>query len=159
MRIAATMASDGQLMTSWGARSHFNIQEFLCKCGVCVYNRVDQNLVDHLETIRLQLAKPITVVSGIRCPKHNEKAGGAEHSQHLPDASGISGAADLYASGISSAKLFMLAMMNQVPGRGIGATKVHIDSRENPASWMYGDHKGKKPEEWVTSLIEDAFKE
>lgn len=158
MRIEATMASDGQLMTSWGARSHFNITEFLCKCGVCVYNRVDQILIDQLETIRLQLAKPITVVSGIRCPKHNEQVGGAKHSRHLPDANGISGAADLYSDGVSSARLFMLAVENQIPGRGIGTTKVHIDSREKPASWMYGKYNGKKPEEWIISLVENAFK-
>jgi len=78
MRIAANMANDGQLLTSWGARSHFNSREFVCRCGVCDFSKVDQILVDLLETIRLQLAKPITVVSGIRCPKHNENEGGGQ---------------------------------------------------------------------------------
>lgn len=159
MRIAANMASDGQLMTGWGSRSHFNISEFLCKCGDCDFKEVDQILIDLLETVRLQLGKPIAVVSGIRCPKHNTKVGGAVRSQHLPDANGISGAADLYSDGVSSGRFFMLALEAGAPGRGMGATKVHLDSRDTPASWMYGDYKGVKPEMWIAKLIEQAFNE
>jgi hypothetical protein len=97
------------------------------------------------------------VVSGIRCPKHNDNVGGAEHSQHLPDANGISGAADLYSDGVSSGRFFLLALGNDVPGRGMGATKVHLDSRDTPASWMYGDYSGVKPEMWIAKLIEVEF--
>ncbi len=159
MRIAANMAPDGQLITSWGSSSHFNVSEFLCKCGQCDFSKVDQILVDLIETIRLQLAKPVTVVSGIRCPKHNENEGGAKHSQHLPDANGISGAADLYSKEVSSVEFFLLALENQVPGRGMGATKVHVDSRETPASWMYGQYAAMKPERWIAARIKDAFNE
>ena len=157
MRIAANKSSDGQLLTSWGARSHFNITEFLCKCGKCEFKEVDQILIDLLETVRLQLAKPISVVSGIRCPKHNAKVEGAVRSQHLPDANGISGAADLYSKGVSSGRFFMLALEAGAPGRGMGSTKVHMDSRETPASWMYGDYSGLKPELWIAEAIEAYF--
>jgi len=65
---------------------HFKSEEFWCKCNEpdCS-GRHDPHpaLVLELEIMRSILGKPITITSGIRCPKQNALAGGVSDSEHL----------------------------------------------------------------------------
>jgi uncharacterized protein YcbK (DUF882 family) len=61
--------------------AHFQRWEFKCPhCGVAL---VRPRLLEALERLRSYRSKPIIIVSGYRCPVHNEKVGGARDSQHM----------------------------------------------------------------------------
>ena len=65
---------------------HFKLEEFKCRCGCAIPEEAKANLtalVDQvLDPARAKLGRPILVNSGYRCPKHNQKVGGATNSQH-----------------------------------------------------------------------------
>lgn len=68
------------------ASPHFSFRDFACKCGGrrtgCAVIRVHRELLESLEALR-PLQGPTQVVSGYRCPAHNQAVGGASTSQHL----------------------------------------------------------------------------
>lgn len=104
----------------------------------------------HIELLQIlrDVAGPLKVTSGIRCPAHNAEVGGAKRSKHLPNKDGFCAASDItYATGTLSnrriLKLYVLA--DQIVGgrgfKGIGLYKgrIHVDSREGRrARWV--DH-------------------
>jgi zinc D-Ala-D-Ala carboxypeptidase len=102
--------------------AHFNRSEFRCHhCGVV---EVDQLLVARLELLRARVGKPLTIVSGYRCPEHNRAVGGAPHSQHL------SGRAVDPVAGYCD-----VPTAEKVGFRGIGVRAgkvVHLDVRAGP---------------------------
>lgn len=62
---------------------HFSSWEFRCGdgCGKAV---ADERLVAALERLRKAAGgKPLAIVSGARCERHNRKVGGIRSSQHL----------------------------------------------------------------------------
>ena len=61
---------------------HFTRDEYACECG-CGAKNIDIKLAYILELIRCIANKPITIVSGCRCPIHNKNVGGAENSCHI----------------------------------------------------------------------------
>ena len=72
--------------------TYFDDYEFACKCGRHGYDSdghpildhiIDKRLVDVLDAIRERIGKPIEVLSGYRCPIHNEEVGGVPNSQHV----------------------------------------------------------------------------
>lgn len=100
--------------------------------------------IELLQKLR-DVAGPLKVTSGIRCPTHNAEVGGAKRSKHLPNKDGFCVASDItYATGTLSnrriLKLYVLA--DQIGGfKGIGLYKgrIHVDSREGRrARWI--DH-------------------
>ena len=105
------------------------------------------NHIELLQNLR-DVAGPLKVTSGIRCPAHNAEVGGAKRSKHLPNKDGFCVASDItYATGTLSnrriLKLYVLA--DQIVGgrgfKGIGLYKgrIHVDSREGRrARWI--DH-------------------
>lgn len=101
---------------------HFNRSEFACHhCGKVI---VSDRLVARLEILRAQLGKPISIVSGYRCPVHNAQVGGAKNSQHLAGQ-----AADLKPG------LCRAPEAERAGFRGIGVCKgwvVHVDVRPGP---------------------------
>lgn len=115
---------------------HFTREEFACHCG-CGFGlgdgEVSVALVRLLEKVRAQLGgRPIKVVSGCRCPKHNRAVDGAEGSQHLRGT-----AADIRIEGLDTAALAQ-AVKALLPGRGgIGqyANWVHVDVRLGCSRW------------------------
>lgn len=62
---------------------HFDSSEFACQCG-CGDDRIDPELVDLLEEIRVALDRPVRITSGVRCQSHNESIGGVAKSAHVP---------------------------------------------------------------------------
>ncbi len=63
---------------------HFSLREFQCKgrngCGGAV--KVDSELVEKLEQLRVRLGKPLILNCAYRCPQHNEEIGGTPNSYH-----------------------------------------------------------------------------
>jgi uncharacterized protein YcbK (DUF882 family) len=115
---------------------HFTSQEFACKCG-CGLSDVHPMLIDLLETIRDKAGeKPVTIVSGHRCEKHNKKVGGAPKSQHR-----LGKASDIQIKGMTPAQIYALADqldkdgLAHVGGLGLYKTFVHIDIRGGRARW------------------------
>lgn len=68
------------------ASAHFSFDEFACRCAGrlpgCRRIVVQRALLQALERYR-QLAGAVAVLSGYRCPAHNQAVGGATSSQHL----------------------------------------------------------------------------
>lgn len=114
---------------------HFSVSEFSCRCG-CGFSSVDPRLIDALEALRTAAQlRPITILSGCRCPEHNAKSGGAPWSFHLPP---VCRAADIRVNGMSTHRLYELA--KRVPalkGFGIAAGFLHVDVRDKRALWYY----------------------
>lgn len=107
---------------------HFSRAEFNCKC--CGYNLTKPRLVMLLQVIREHFDRPVRVVSGTRCAKHNRKVGGAKHSQHL-----LGTAADIQIDGVNPGDVaaFAKTLMPGYGGIKAYATFTHIDIR--PSCW------------------------
>ncbi|MDD2801283.1 MAG: D-Ala-D-Ala carboxypeptidase family metallohydrolase [Methylococcales bacterium] len=111
--------------------AHFSKSEFACHCG-CGSNAIDDGVVFALERIRSAIGdKPIKILSGIRCAKHNKACGGVKNSQHL-----LGKAADIRTNDLTPSQLAKLIEENIIIGGiGIYPTFVHIDIRQGHALW------------------------
>lgn len=125
--------------------TYFDDYEFACKCGRHGYDSeghpildhiIDKRLVDVLDAIRERIGKPIEVLSGYRCPIHNEEVGGVADSQHV-----VGTAADITYDGINVDYLAEVA--EECGADGIGRYYnqdfVHIDVRGWAARWTDQD--------------------
>jgi uncharacterized protein YcbK (DUF882 family) len=122
---------------------HFTKAEFACKCG-CGFCDVDPALITGLESLRLNLNRPILINSGCRCAAHNAAQGGAKNSQHVQGK-----AADIKVSGLTARELYAFCVL--VPQlRGFGVSDkggfVHVDTRSVTSRWCYAEGKEAK---WV----------
>lgn len=120
---------------------NFTREEFACKC--CGFSLVDPMLIRGLQVLRDALRKPVVILSGCRCERHNERVGGAKFSQHL-----IGRAADIRVEGMSARELY--AKAKDIPMlRGFGVDDergfLHVDSRDVGARWCY---RGGKQAPW-----------
>ena len=80
---------------------HFKLEEFKCQCKgkYCTGYPVElqKSLVVNLDDTREKSGKSCTIVSGLRCSKHNKSVGGSSGSRHKKGK-----AADIYISGKSN---------------------------------------------------------
>lgn len=60
---------------------NFSAWEFKCQCGQV--GTIDKKLLMVLEKVRALKGKPLRIVSGWRCIRHNRAVGGIRTSQHL----------------------------------------------------------------------------
>ena len=84
---AALARSNANLRNGIGtASAHFFFSEFRCTCGgvydTCRTILVRRELLQSLEKYR-NLAGPVHIESGYRCPPRNKAVGGASNSQHM----------------------------------------------------------------------------
>ena len=112
---------------------HFSEAEFACHCG-CGENKINPKLIELLERIRTAFGKPIKIVSGHRCEKHNKECGGKPHSQHL-----LGNAADIQVQSIKPVEVqnYLLKHFDD-DCRGLGRYNsfTHIDVRDGKiARW------------------------
>lgn len=114
---------------------NFSRSEFACKGALCCMNSapVSKRLVEGLQELR-NIVGPLTVTSGFRCGKHNEKIGGSENSKHC-----LAEAADVVSEKHPPFKIAHYAEMIGVfaeGGIGIYDNFVHLDCRtDGPARW------------------------
>lgn len=85
----------------WDEIEYFSPDEFACKCGdyhapYCdgYPHEIQPLLVKICDRARKHFGKPITIISGLRCPQHNKDAKGVANSQHM-----YGEAADVYVWG------------------------------------------------------------
>lgn len=109
--------------------AHFSRAEFNCRhCGHL--HGPAPRLVAVLESIRSLSGKPLTVVSGYRCPVHNRAVGGAIRSRHL-----FGDAADIPRGRATLQQAYDAGAV----GVGVsGDWATHVDVRPGePAHWRY----------------------
>lgn len=118
----------------------FNIKEFACHDGTEVPEQYYENckeVAENLQVLRDYLGEPVVISgSGYRTPKHNEKVGGAPHSQHL-----TASAADITVKSKSPKQLKAiiekLIAENKMKQGGLGLYPgfVHYDIRGVKSRW------------------------
>lgn len=117
---------------------HFDSSEWDSRDGVpCprAYARQARKLcTKYLEPLRAAYG-PVTVVSGFRSSKHNERVGGAPLSMHLDRPGRYVAAADVRCRRGSPAEWHELLDGLGVPGLGLYDTHVHVDNRPYRARW------------------------
>jgi uncharacterized protein YcbK (DUF882 family) len=113
---------------------HFSRDEFACKCG-CGFDGISMDLVRGLERLRDALGKPIVILSGCRCARHNMAEGGARRSQHV-----LGRAADIRVPGMGAGEVYAAAAgISELHGFGVDDARnfVHVDVREIGTRWCY----------------------
>jgi uncharacterized protein YcbK (DUF882 family) len=112
---------------------NFSRWEFACKCK-CGTQTIDYQLLCILQDLRNTLNRPITIISGHRCPIHNQRVGGASSSYHLRGM-----AADLIIENITPVQVFDFlnqSLSENQFGIGLYNDFVHLDVRARAARWM-----------------------
>ena len=113
---------------------NFKRSELSCPC--C--DRCNMNLafMDRLQVLRDLYGKPITIVSGYRCPVHNRAVKGSPKSDHLRGE-----AVDIRVNDKTSKELYRLrelAFKLEFNGIGLGRNQLHIGIRPGESkSWSY----------------------
>ena len=113
----------------------FKPAEFACRCGCGFGTKADDvnvGLLNVLDDVREHFGKPVYVVSGCRCKKHNTKVGGAKGSKHM-----LGIAADIKVRGVEPIEVYGYLTEKYPKTFGIGLYKswVHVDVRSNCARW------------------------
>lgn len=113
---------------------HFSRSEFRCKGtgrpGHPAHDTpVSAELVAKLERLRAIVGRPLTIVSGYRCPWWNARVGGARASRHMQG-----DAADIPA-GYATVAQAAAAGFHGIGNKGSSA--VHVDTRGYRARWTY----------------------
>ena len=113
---------------------HFTRAEMSCRhCGRGYHW---PQFMDALEAMRLDVGRPMQVLSGHRCALHNARVGGAPRSEHLKLA------ADIALRGHNPAALAAAAKRAGFTGFGYYSTFLHIDMG-GPRSW-HGTQRAKQ---------------
>jgi hypothetical protein len=98
------------------------------------------DVVAKLDKIRDLIGKPISILSGTRCERHNRKFGGKARSAHVPR-NGVSYAVDVRCPDSAFRFAFLTAALPIFKRIGIGKDFIHVDDDpELPANvvWLYG---------------------
>jgi uncharacterized protein YcbK (DUF882 family) len=115
------------------------LSEFHSHDGVDVPTAVRgnvQGVMRELEVLRVEVGKPIRIVSGFRSAAHNKSVGGADRSKHL-----CGMAADIKIDGMmpteihSTIERLISAGHMKQGGLGLYRTFVHYDTRGTKARW------------------------
>lgn len=144
---------------------NFNVSEFACHGSGCCSNvLIDDTLVTYIQKIRDHFGVPVTISSGYRCTKHNQRVGGASASRHTKGS-----AADIIVKGIAPAEVAKYAESIGIKGIGLYETNkdghfVHIDTRTTKSFWYgqaqaYRDTFGAKKETKTEYTLEQFIKD
>ncbi|HMB92984.1 MAG TPA: D-Ala-D-Ala carboxypeptidase family metallohydrolase [Rhodothermales bacterium] len=116
---------------------HFQIGDLVTRDGA-PYARISTKLVTMLENIQWLARHPIHINSGYRHPAYNADStvGGAPQSYHT---AGL--AADIWSPALTPGELAEIALATTECriGIGLGANFIHVDLRDDLASWTRGE--------------------
>jgi len=121
------------------ATKNFDYAEFSCHCcgKLCSDWKAGEvpQIILSVQKFRDLVGKPVQILSGYRCPKHNAEVEGVRFSQHL-----VGNAADVRVQGMSPAEMRSIA--EKIPEflhGGIGIYEAsdftHLDVRGYRARW------------------------
>lgn len=121
------------------ASANFSYVEFRCKCGgrfiTCRRIFITRAQLQHLELYRQRVGHSVTIISGYRCPGHNNSVGGASRSQHM-----VGTACDV-AGVLTVPQVKGLSAFTGIGHSGATGRVLHVDSRpgnvNSPAEWTY----------------------
>lgn len=156
----ALVDSDGYFYTTLGKKTNFHVREFVCKCGECNYRDMSNWLIDKLQDIRDMIDAPVTITSGIRCEKYNDKVRGARHSMHLADVNGVGHAADILTKSMDPVRLFMVVSKIfpiKDGGRGLYHSWVHIDDREGRMEWVKDEAGPYAVHDYIARVVKSTL--
>lgn len=107
-------------------------EEMACRC--CGALVCDPRLLKAYGAFRAKLARPLQIVSGYRCRKHNAEVGGEPDSQHCRGK-----ALDIACDAVDLESDWIYHQLIAAGFRGIGhgGGIFHIDVREAPYGWRY----------------------
>jgi len=113
---------------TWDDIKHFVPKDFTCTCeGLCDHPSViSLEVVAKLDRISGLIGRPITVLSGTRCERHNARIRGTRRSSHVPT-NGIGYAADISCSDAGFRFAFLAAALPVFRRIGIGKDHIHVD--------------------------------
>lgn len=115
---------------------NFNRREFMCKCG-CGRMPMNERFIEKLQTLRDYICKPINIVSGYRCEKHDKAVGGTGRGTHT-----LGIAVDMYIDGVPPIEIAKIAEKLGFGGIGIiSNTNIHIDMRDESGHGFTYDNK------------------
>lgn len=120
--------------------NHFNrVSDPMLACPCCGWGGPSVALLIVVESIRKHFNSPVTITSCARCPEHNAKVGGAEHSLHVVvSEDDVSDAADLRVRGILPLQVHKFLLKSgyaNLLGIGVYEDRVHVDTRGHQARW------------------------
>jgi len=109
---------------------HFSTYEF--KCHHCGRVKIPgQRFLGKLEALRNRTGRPLSIVSGYRCPAWNRAVGGARRSWHL-----LGGAVDVHLGAYTVEE----AVDAGFRGIGVrGGLVCHLDDRAAPRPVIFDD--------------------
>lgn len=82
-KIVAMGAKVDQKRIDWSKYPNFSEDEFRCKCG-CGACKIEEEVVAFCQALRDHMGKPVRILSGYRCRKHNDSIpGAAKDSEHV----------------------------------------------------------------------------
>ncbi len=112
---------------------YFNTTEFACQCEYddCVDQKISEDLIKRLSSLRELKSVPLTITSGFRCTKHQEDIRNsgtstvvAKRSQHE-----LGNAADVKFNSLSSVEAWLEDAKKLFSYIGIAKTFLHVDTR------------------------------
>lgn len=109
---------------------HFWLYEFECPC--CNRIKLDSQLLQKLNYLRVRVNRPIYITSGYRCENENIKVGGTRNSYHL-----YGKAADIYTKNMNTKDLALYAESVGFKGIGLYDTHIHVDVRTIKKVWDF----------------------
>ena len=119
------------------ATPHFKEREWACKCAKCnqqAPHRMDPEVMQAVEEIRIAAGRSLVLTSAYRCPNHPEEAKKTKPGQH---SNGV--AVDIQvADGAQRYQIIQLGLALGATGIGVANTFVHLDWRKStPVVWKY----------------------
>ena len=122
---------------------NFTRDEFVCQCGDCDENNIQDRFIDVLQDIRTAYGEPLVVTSGYRCANHP-----VERVKARPGTHNMGLAADVAISSGDAFRLIQVAMAHpDITGLGVNQRNngrfIHLDIVENqegiirPIVWSY----------------------
>ena len=121
---------------------NFSRSEFRCRCGA---EGISFALVEILQKVR-DAVGPMRINSSMRCPYHNNEAGGSPKSSHL-----IGLAVDIHCdNSLKRYKLISNLIKQGIRRIGIRSDFIHCDMDENKSQdviWVYETYSPKQPKE------------
>lgn len=133
MRFASAVQASDHLRTVW-RWPNFSVAELACRCGGRFCDQAywhDAEFLDHLQSLRDQIGRPLFITSAHRCAQWNAYVGGAPRSRHKQLA------VDIALSGHDRGELYRKSRALGFTGLGLAQTFLHLDRRRVPATWFY----------------------